>query len=119
MYNRYSILEDSAEFNVSELIVPIAVDVIEEDYQGTARGEEYVEETVVQERTESVSCPLHYIYNIDDPNEEYTGDEAIAEIQKRDIAQVDIKEIETVEILFDSGEVFHATFDPSNLDEYR
>lgn len=116
----YSVLDDpdEVEFVGDALIVPVLVDFYEEEYQGSSRDEDYYERVDMGDDVLEVDCPLEYVYNDADPNEEYTGSEAVSFLQSESWDSQEIVDLETMEFRKD-GELYIASFDSSELDEYR
>lgn len=116
---RYDVLtsEREIEFLSDVIRVPVIVHRYEEEYVGTSRDEEYYEETDVGSETLMIECSLGYVYNDADPSEEYVGSDAVDVISERDW-DVSIVDVETVE-LRDDGDLFIASYDASELEEYR
>lgn len=120
MFEKYDIPSvEEMNFEVEAITVPVVVQEYTENYQGSSRDEEYFEEELVSTETESITCPLEFIYKNSDPSEEYTGSDAISFLESTIIEQVEIKDPETAEIVVDGGDVYIGTYDASDLDEYR
>lgn len=121
MKEKYSV-SGVEEMYVAEdaLEVPVSVERYEEEYHGSSRDEEYVEEHFVGSEMMEVSCPLSYIYveRDDGSVDEWESDAAVRIIKETEWDAVTVVDAETVEFESD-GEVFIASYDSSALDEYR
>lgn len=116
----YEIIEETSEITYIDgcLHVTVLVNRYEEDYKGSSRGEEYYERTDFDGDVLEVECPIEYIYNDSDPNEDYTGSDATNFISSQSWNSQKVVDVETMEFRKD-GELWIATFSSDPLSEYR
>lgn len=121
MNEKYSV-SPVEEMYVAEdaLEVPVSVYRYEEEYHGSSRDEEYVEEHLVDSEVFEVSCPLLYVYveRDDGSVDEWEDADAVSLLEETEWDSVTVVDAETVEFVVD-GELFVASYDASELDEYR
>lgn len=116
----FEVIEDTAEieFLGDALNVLVSVDRYEEEYKGSSRDEDYYERTDLDGDVFGVECPLEYIYKDSNPDEGYTGGDAVSFVQNESWDSMEVVDIETMEFRKD-GDLWIATFDSSPLDEYQ
>ena len=119
MFEQYDIPSiEEMQFEGEKLIAPVVVQKYEEQFQGTAHGEEYVDEQLVSTETVSVELPLTYVYEDKNPSVEYSGEDAKSFLNNNIIEDVEIKDPETVE-LYVNGTKYIANYSAVKLDDYQ
>lgn len=116
----YNLVDDPSEieFINGSLHVTVLVDLYEEDYKGSSRGEEYSERKDAGRDVREFELPLSHVNKKSNYNEEYTGSEALDFIQNNTWDSQEVVDVETMEFEKD-GEVWVASFDSGKIDEYR
>ena len=119
MFEKYSVPDvNEMQFEVDKVTVPVVVQQYEEEYQGSSRGEEYFEETLVSSETVSIECPLEFVYNDANPSEEYVGNAAAQFLQDNTIDSFEIIDPETVMLEINDTK-YMASYDAGELDKYK
>jgi hypothetical protein len=116
----HEIIDDpnEIEFIGDALSVLVFTKHIDRDYKGTSRGEEYFDETIVDEQTHTVDLPIASIYEQGNPENHKSGSESKQFLHNSTVDAVTVQDIETCIVEIEDT-TYVASFDSTPLDEFR